>query len=165
MSLIGLIRTCLLSLALLNIAGCATVKDVSTDRVLCGGYAPNQLYISKVEIAVIDAGGPVDGFCLDRNGPDISALYHGQPVLQVLPIGTKLRIVKVLHVIVRAPANGESYTVVVVSTGATNTAYQPLLMMGGSLSICEVVKVKYGWNTIIQKPDPQLITAEASASK
>lgn len=148
----------------LALAGCANVRDISGNQVLPGGYAPGQTYVSNVELAILETGAPIAGFCLDRNRRGISDDHHGQPVLQVLPPGTRIRIDKILHVIVHAPIQGESWTTIVVSTIAARH-YTPLLLSGGNSLSSWKIAIMSGWDTAYQEPNPRILTLESGDSQ
>jgi hypothetical protein len=138
--------------------GCATYQDVSGDPLLRGGYVPGEIYVAKVEIAIVKATGPVDGFCLDRYGENTSARYHGEPVVQILPIGAAVRVDKIIHVIEHAPIQGESFTVVLMTALDDIGKYPPLILTEGNLlSHWSVAYPEHGWVTMIQHPKEETL--------
>jgi hypothetical protein len=144
---------------LFAIVGCTSFQDVSNDPRYSIGYAPGQVYRLKANTSIVTYGSNVDTCQLEANNA-LAALADSKPVIvQKLSAGSHIRIDRLVHQVIRAPIQGESYVQVFV-TPLEQACRCKTLQLGNSLSHYKLVNTPDAWPTMVGAPDPAMLTLE-----
>jgi hypothetical protein len=131
--------------------GCTSSTDVSHDPRYYGGYVPGQIYRLTVAGKVYQTA-PQTCILAMKSSP--SADYPGStPIFEELPIGTHIKVDKLVHTTVSAPIQGESQ-VQVFATPIDRTCNCGSIRLDDTFSTWKSVRTPDGWPTMIGFPDP-----------
>ena len=141
-------------LGLAMLTGCASSQDVTNDRRYPTAYRAGEIYETRVGAVVRNAGDTCMLYPVD-DPPNTAEL--AEPIVQSLPPGTRIRLERLVHTIVRAPIQGESYVEVFVTIVGQSSGCERI-RIGNGWSTWAVFTAPNGWPTVIGSPDPGRLT-------
>jgi hypothetical protein len=143
------------SVALL--AGCESSRDVSSEPAFQRGFAVGQTYRLNVPAAIysFNEGQPCELYRLD----DPRIARFSSSIVQIVPAGSRFRVERLVHVVVNAPVQGESFVRVFVTVlNIAGTCSDSGLVT--RLSNRQTTAIAGWWPTVIPLPDSDVMTLE-----